>query len=156
MTFCVPDEWYRRSKFRVVPAISHEPTEETIKRLADLRDKEAEEEEEEDAEAGTAKQKDGPYSPPSASSPLQSFNSGTEWRGTVAQRRLSSMFDGWKAPPETPTTTTTSPDRKSVSEPMLIDQMRGNGLAKSSGSESTESSDSELDSGDFEEMLVSD
>jgi diaphanous 1 len=168
LTFCVPDEWYRRSKFRQVPAISHEPSEETIRRLADLDDRHDrhdsiaesdengdEDDDDDDDAVGTAKQKDAPQSPKGVSSPIQSFNSGAEWRGTVAQRRLSSLFDSWKGPSEVQPSPPTTPDRKSVSEPMLMGETQKNTLSRSNTSDSTESSDSEMDDTDFEEMLVS-
>jgi hypothetical protein len=157
LRLCVPDEWYRRSRFRKAngSTSSFEPSEDTIKRLASLQEALGEDEGE-----GTAKQKDAP---PLPSPPSQSFNASTEWRGTVAQNRLSNLFGSWGAgsSPESPLS---PPERKSVSEPRLVKHSTGrrkmlntsgNTSSASALASESESEESEPDSGDFEEMLVS-
>ena len=43
--FCVPDEWYRRSKSRSVSSTSSDVSQDTIRRLADLEESEEEDDE---------------------------------------------------------------------------------------------------------------
>jgi diaphanous 1 len=148
LQFCVPDEWFRRSKFRVAPSLAHQPSEETIKQLANLDEMEAVDEGE-----GTAKQKDAPRSPPAVSSPIQSFNPGTEWRGTVAQRRLSSLFETWKGSGDAGGSGTMG--KKTVSEPQLLSLGANGATSGSHSSDAEDSSESELDPTEFEEMLAS-
>jgi diaphanous 1 len=171
LQFCVPDEWYRRSRFRVVPPLAQEPSEATIKQLASLRELDAAEESDTSEEGeGTAKQKDAPRSPPGVASPVQSFNPGTtEWRGTVAQRRLSSLFESWKGASDgggggtVGRKSVSEPHilesgtlgRKSVSEPQLLEVSASAAQNKADSVESDDGSESELDTAEFEEMLVS-
>jgi diaphanous 1 len=142
--FCVPDEWYRRSKSRSVSTESPTPSEETIKRLADL-----EEQELSDEEDGTAKQKDLVNSPPTSSSPSKSASG--DWKGSFSQNRLSSLFESWLAPPSHQTDST-SRDRMSVSEPTLLDQAA---VDPKREVVSDNSSDENDDLVDFNQMLVS-
>src|SRR5262245_26692997 len=51
--FCVPEEWYRRSRSRPVANLSFEPSQSTIRRLAALQ--ESDEEGTDDDEEGTAR-----------------------------------------------------------------------------------------------------
>ena len=46
--FCVPDEWYRRSKSRSVSSTSSDVSQDTIRRLADLEEEEEDEEDVQD------------------------------------------------------------------------------------------------------------
>lgn len=108
LRFCVPDEWYRRSKSRsVLPAPG--PSESTLRRLAGLAVLQ-ESESEEDAESeSTAKLR------------TRNPTADAKQRGLVTQVRLSSMFGEWLRP-SSPTTSRnsavkTDENRKSVSEP---------------------------------------
>lgn len=94
--FCVPDEWYRRSRTRTLSSGSLTPSEATIKRLADLEESEEEDEEEIAEGGGTAKADLATQS--TASSPRKSG----DWRGTFSQTRLSTMFEGWLPSSPTP------------------------------------------------------
>jgi len=137
--FCVPDEWYRRSRTRTLSSGSLTPSEATIRRLADLQ--ESEEEDEESAEGdGTAKGQAAAIQSPANSPPKSG-----DWRGTFSQARISTMFEGWL--PTSPTSATpveslTQNKRTSVnvSEPTPVQ------------AESTESDSDDLS--EFEEMMV--
>ncbi|KAJ6515515.1 hypothetical protein C8R45DRAFT_809608 [Mycena sanguinolenta] len=109
--FCVPDEWYRRSKSRGLSSTSSEPSESTIRNLASLQEEEDEEDEEGE---GTAKLNDP--APPRS-------NGG----GEAAQNRLSMMFDGWLGGSRAiPNRNSVVENRKSVvSEPKLVPHFTG-------------------------------
>ncbi|TCD69208.1 hypothetical protein EIP91_008311, partial [Steccherinum ochraceum] len=115
--FCVPDEWYRRSKSRSTSSASYEPSEDTVRRLASLEESD---EESEDGD-GTAKLKESSPSPSKST-----FSAPADWRSSLSQSRLSTMFDSWihptavVDPPSTPT-----PEKKVVSEPKLMEQRTG-------------------------------
>lgn len=105
-----------------------------MKRLALL-----EESEEEEEGGGTAKQKESPSK--------STFSPPVDWRSSLSQNRLSTMFDSWMnhtAVIEQPAT----PEKKvvTVSEPKLVEQRADNNFDAASPS----AEDSE-----FEEMLVS-
>ena len=78
-----------------------------------------------------------------------------EWRQSLSQARFSSVFDGWlrsSTSTSTPRVTKVStPERMSVSEPMLMG--RTNGDAGSQTSED-DSEDGSLDADEFEQLLV--
>lgn len=142
---CVPDEWYRRSKSRNVSTASFEPSESTIRRLAALQ-----ESDEDDEDEGTAK-----LSTASDSRPSSTVTA--DWRGSLSQNRLSSLFDGWLGPasPTSPNrniTFITADNRKSVSEPMLVEHSIGRHRANSNV---TDEPVEGVDEVDFENMLVS-
>lgn len=137
--FCVPDEWYRRSRTRTLSSSSLTPSEATIKRLADLQESEEEDEEPVEGE-GTAKAKTAINQSPT-SSPAKSG----DWRGTFSQTRLSNMFEGWLPSGPTPAAgVESSPQNRrssvSVSEPIPMQ------------AESAESDSDDL--GEFEAMMV--
>lgn len=140
LRFCIPDQWFRR-KPRSSSTQSHSSTDNT--ETGSSADEEGE---------GTAKQ-----SKSSAGSSTYFTTaprpSSPEWRGSVAQSRLTSLLAGWSQPaPATASViiATSTGNRKSVSEPLLVQQ-------NTSGSLSTgESVDSgELDLEEFERCLVS-
>jgi len=139
--FCVPDEWYRRSKPRSVsrPAA---PSEATIKRLAALQESEDEVDDEGD---GTAKL-DAKVTPS-----LQDTATAVEQRGLVTQGRLSSVFESWLRPTSIASQSRPSASeyRKSVSEPKPASEPHV--IKRKDVSDST---DDETDNS-FEEMLVS-
>lgn len=145
---CVPDEWYRRSKPRNMTLPSFEPSEETIKRLAALHEsKEIEDEDEDDegtAKLGVTSNSDSHSSSTTTASPKVSST----------PNRLSSFFDGWLRPtsPTTPSRDTTvliPGNRKSVSEPRLIES--ASSLKRPNASDRVAEG---LDEEEFEMMLV--
>jgi len=150
--FCVPEEWYRRSRSRNVSRESAGPSESTLRRLASLQESEESEEDEDD---GTAK---------GASSQTQKgttkeMTKAVEEQGLVTSRRLSSMFDGWlyssqpssSSAPDRSSIVSVAEKRKSVSEPKLLDQaLNSNKHEAGDGKDG----DSDLESR-FEEMMVS-
>jgi diaphanous 1 len=87
-------------------------------------------------------------------------NSSSDWRGTVSQNRLSTLFEGWlRSPPSSPNnnrgnrnTVIHSPDKRMsiVSEPVLVE----NKVLRSSNSESNTDDESDLDETAFDQMLV--
>ena len=145
--FSVPDEWYRRSRPRSTSSMSLEPSESTIKAVQEM---EASEEEE---ESGTAKQIPArPASIVSLSSSAKT--SSTEWRQSLSQARLSSVFDSWlRSPTSTPprVAKVSTPERMSVSEPKLMDRTYGDTDSQTSQDDSGEES---LDTDEFEQLLV--
>jgi len=147
--FCVPDEWYRRSKSKELsPAI---PSESTIRRLAALQEEDADE----DNDEGTAK-----IGNPDLSPSQQNVTKTVEQRGLVTQGRLSSIFDGWLKPTSpsssSRTSAVTSPqNRKSVSEPTLVNQTIKFPRNRLSGSDANDGESEDGFESAFEEMLVS-
>lgn len=123
---------------------SFETSESTLKRLGSL-----EESDEEDEDDGTAKA-DRPNTPPAGTA---------DWRGSLSQNRLTSLFDGWLRPasPTLPNKlhhnaiSLPPGKRKSVSEPKLVDQHTGSDvMSPDSINEIAE----DLSLSDFDEMLV--
>ena len=148
--FSVPDEWYRRSRPRSTSSMSLEPSESTIKAVQEM---EAEEEEE---ESGTAKQIPArPASIVSLSSPAKTSSTSTEWRQSLSQARLSSVFDSWLRSPTSSSpprvTKVSTPERMSVSEPKLMGRTNGDADSQTSLDDSEEES---LDTDEFEQLLV--
>jgi hypothetical protein len=143
---CVPDEWYRRSKSRKLSTIPFETSESTLKRLGSLEDSEEEDEDEGTAKLGT----DSP------AHPIAHPTATADWRGSLSQARLSSLFDGWLRPasPNSPDRNSTihpSDNRKSVSEPRLVGHHTGSDLM----SPDANNSDTEdVSSSEFDTMLV--
>jgi len=138
--FCVPDEWYRRSRTRTLSSGSLAPSDATIKRLADLQESEEEDEEESAEGEGTAKAQVAVNQSPTSSPPKSG-----DWRGTLSQARLSTMFEGWLPSSPTSAAPAESPAQNkrtsvSVSEPIPLQ------------AESAESDSDDLN--EFEEMMV--
>jgi diaphanous 1 len=150
IVFCVPDEWYRRSKSRTTSSSSLEPSEETIRRLVSLQESENEDDDDNDGE-DTAKLQSR------AKATSVSIQSPTDWKGSLSQARLSSMFDGWMRPTSPPTSVQTnagSLDRRKsiVSEPRLVEQHTAGHMVTP---ESTHDEESDIDVTAFDAMLVS-
>jgi hypothetical protein len=128
--------------------MSLEPSESTIKAIQDM-----ETSEEEDGD-GTAKQKQANTSAVSDVSPSSKTKS-TDWRQSLSQARLSSVFESWLRPstPTSPTRTAKSstPERMNVSEPKLLDR-----TSEDVGSHTDQADvvEGDLDMADFEQMLV--
>lgn len=117
--FCIPDEWYRRSKSRSLSTSSLTPSEATIKRLADLEEDDRESDPDSEEGDGTAKQKDLASSSSTSSSPSKAGSG--DWKGTFSQNRLSTIFDGWIPSSVAPSAVEAAPrERMSVSEPIFL------------------------------------
>lgn len=150
---CIPDEWYRRSRSRRNSAASLTPSDDTVKRLESLEESDEEDSGEGEGD-GTAKQK-GRIQETVSSSP-GFFTANSEWRSSMSQSRLSSIFDSWRQSTGSTNATISppsSPEKKIVSEPTLIPQNTGGPFnAKTS---SNVSSKEAIDVVEFEHMLVS-
>ncbi|KAH0840265.1 hypothetical protein J3R83DRAFT_1272 [Lanmaoa asiatica] len=117
--FCIPDQWFRR-KPRSYSTQSRSTTSHTE------TDSSADEE-----GGGTAKQS---KSSARSSKPHTTTSRpvSPEWRGSVAQSRLTSLLAGWSQPaPATTSAVVATPtgNRKSVSEPLLVQQNTGGSLS---------------------------
>jgi diaphanous 1 len=146
--FSVPDEWYRRSRPRSTSSLSLEPSESTTNAIQDTEMSS----EEEDGGDGTAKQ--GNARPESDVSP-QSRTKSTDWRQSLSQARLSSVFENWLRP-STPTSPTRA-HRSSISERMSVSEPKPMERTNSDVDVLTMHSDTgdvDLDMDGFEEMLV--
>jgi len=142
----VPDEWYRRSRPRSTSSLSVEPSESTVKAALDIDT----EEEEGD---GTAKQAIASAAVSDVSPPSKTKSA--DWRQSLSQGRLSSVFEGWLRP-STPTSPTRegksfAPERMSVSEPKLLGRTSEDAGSHTSHADAVEA---ELNMNDFEQMLV--
>lgn len=144
--FCIPDEWYRRSKSRSVSSTSSDVSQDTIRRLADL---EEEDEEDEDVE-GTAKQK--LESSITSETARGVFTAPMDWRGSIAQNRFSSILDNWMRgqDPAADGRSTPTLEKKVVSEPKLVEQRTGSSTASVISNEEPDG----IDPAAFEQMLV--
>lgn len=145
---CVPDEWYRRSKSRSSSATPLKPSEDTLRHLARLEESE---EESEDGE-GTAKMTD-PLNPTQVSSlpssaSITSISASSGWRSSISQNRLSSLFESWVGP----SSAGSSPDRKTVSDPILVGNVPGSPTSNNMASSASLPRDG--DNSDLEELLV--
>jgi hypothetical protein len=125
-----------------------EPSESTIKACQDI-------ETEEEGGDGTAKQASA-RAVSDDSPPSPSKTKSTDWRQSLSQARLSSVFETWlhPSPPTSPprVAKSSTPKRMSVSEPKLLE--RTNGVV-SSDTNSVDTVDVDLDTDGFEQMLVS-
>ncbi|KAJ8462763.1 hypothetical protein ONZ45_g17814 [Pleurotus djamor] len=141
--FCIPEEWFRRSKSRNMSSSSLEPSESTLRRLAALQESDEEDSEEGDGD-GTAKAM-------ANSGVTNSVPSTPDAQGTFSQNRLSHLFEGWLGPSSPTPSTPPPPERRRtiVSEPKLLDKK----APRSQTSDTSESEESEVDNDDFEKML---
>jgi diaphanous 1 len=147
---CVPDEWYRCAKPRTIQS-APAPSDSTMRRLAAMQsDEESSDEEGE----GTARMGDQTPGRPNSAKDL-------EQRGLVTQGRLSSLFEGWTnhspPSPDRNSASFTPENRKSVSEPRLVDQAIYNPLGRHSIADTNTKDEENADFSEksFEEMLVS-
>ena len=94
-----------------------------------------------------------------AAEPVTAQPTGSDWRGSVSQSRLSSLFDGWLRPSSPNASNNRAsavymPDvRKSVSGPILLDQP----INASPQTESDEANGDGLTAtevAEFEDMIV--
>jgi diaphanous 1 len=146
--FSVPDEWYRRSRPRPTSSLSLDQSESSTEASHDMGTSE-----EEDGD-GTAKQSRA--SAVSDTSPPSKVKSeSADWRQSLSQGRLSSVFEGWLRPstPTSPTRTARNftPERMSVSEPKLLERT---GESDASDTNNVDAVEADLDMSDFEQMLV--
>ena len=102
-----------------------------------------ESDEEEEEESGTAKLKE---STPSLSKSI--FTPPSDWRSSLSQSRLSTMFDSWIHPTAVVDPPST-PERKVVSEPKLMEHKTGD-----STDSIVSSNTNTAESLEFEQMLV--
>jgi diaphanous 1 len=146
--FSVPDEWYRRSRPRPTSSLSLDQSESSTEASHGMGMSE-----EEDGD-GTAKQLRA-SAVSDASPPSKVKSESGDWRQSLSQGRLSSVFEGWLRPstPTSPTRTTKNftPERMSVSEPKLLERT---GESDASDTNSVDAVETDLDTGDFEQMLV--
>ena len=135
--FCIPDQWFRR-KPRSSSSQSHSSASTDAGNSAD-----------EDGE-GTARQsKSSAGSSTHFTAPVPGS---PEWRGSVAQSRLTNFLAGWSQPaPATTSAVIATPagKRKSVSEPLLVQHNTGGCPMMG---ENVRSGD--VDSEEFERCLV--
>jgi diaphanous 1 len=109
--------------------------------------------EEEDGD-GTAKQARS-SAVSDISPPSKAKSESADWRQSLSQGRLSSVFESWLRP-STPTSPTRAsknftPERMSVSEPKLLERT---GEDVASHTSHVDSAEGDLDLDDFEQMLV--
>lgn len=145
----VPNKWYRRTKPRITQSATA-PSDSTLRRLAEMESAEDEEGE------GTAKIGGKTILPV-----RQNSAKNVEQRGLVTQGRLglSSLFEEWKShsPTNFDGTSFTPDNRKSVSEPRLVDRAIFSHLGRNNMSETDTMDEESADFSEtaFEEMLVS-
>lgn len=145
--FSVPDEWYRRSRPRPTSSLSLDQSESSAEASHDMGTSE------EDGD-GTAKQARA-NALSDASPPSKVESESPDWRQSLSQGRLSSVFESWLRPstPTSPTRTAKNftPERMSVSEPKLLEPT---GESDASDTNNVDAVEADLDMGDFEQMLV--
>jgi len=148
--FCIPDEWFRRSKPRHLTSTSLEPSESTIKRLADL---EALDDEGSTNGEDTAKQPKLVQTP----RPHHECRDSPDWRSSLSQSRLPNLFDGLLSDQPSASVkrpnTMLAPERVNVSEPKLMEHHSGSSAAGSSFGDSERSEAEEPNNAEFEQML---
>lgn len=152
--FSVPDEWYRRPGSNSVRAVSQRRENRATSVQSDPKEADSESDQEDTAKATRAAG--------SRSSSIETRSSDSGRKGAFAANRLSNLFDGWlispssKSPSEIsqPSTPSSSSERFSVSEPMLLDSPPVKHLTdqwKDSGDDEEQDA---LDDDDFEIMMV--
>ncbi|KAH7887381.1 hypothetical protein F5I97DRAFT_822671 [Phlebopus sp. FC_14] len=134
--FCIPNQWLRRSK---------QSEADVLNTSAQFPDDEGE---------NTAKIK---KSEPSTVTPSTPRPGSPEWRSSISQSRLTNFISGWSQPAPAMTSTvvaTSASQRKSVSEPLLVQQHTGGSFSSAMAiAEDHESELSEVDAADFERCL---
>ncbi|KIK96072.1 hypothetical protein PAXRUDRAFT_32637 [Paxillus rubicundulus Ve08.2h10] len=144
--FCIPDQWLRR-KPRSTSTSKHSLAD-TITSTTD-----AEGFAEEEGE-GTVKQRNSnagktPIPTPRPGSP--------EWRSSLSQTRLTSFLSGWSQPAPATTSAvvaTSTGNRKSISEPLLVQQNMGSSFSAGMTSVRGDGGDSnEFDAAEFERWM---
>jgi diaphanous 1 len=141
--FSVPDEWYRRSRSRPTSSLSLDQSEFSTEASLDVGTSE-----EEDGD-GTAKQHRA-NAVSDASPPSKVKSESADWRQSLSQGRLSSVFESWLRPstPTSPTRTANNftPERMSVSEPKLLERT---GEPDASDTNNIDAVEADLDTDDF-------
>jgi len=116
--FCIPELWFLRPKPRP-PSMHSLPGAGGVVQMEPFT---------EIGDDNTAKQKKSIVETP-ASGPVS-----PEWRTSIAQNRLTSFFPSWAQPaPATTSAVIASANRKSISEPLLMEQNIGGNFPVSSG-----------------------
>ena len=141
--FCIPDQWFRRKPRSSSTQSRSSADSASRSETGSSADEEGE---------GTAKQSKSTVgsSTQFATAPMPGS---PEWRGSVAQSRLTGLLAGWSQPaPATTSAVVATPtgNRKSVSEPLLVQQNTGGSPLIG---ENVDSSDFDVE--EFERCLVS-
>lgn len=144
----VPDEWYRRSRSRPTSSLPLGPSESSTELSQDI------EMSEEEGGDGTAKQARA-SAVSDITPPSKVKSESADWRQSLSQNRLSSVFENWLRPstPTSPTRATKNftPERMNVSEPKLLERTSEDDV---SDTNHVDAAEADLDTGDFEQMLV--
>lgn len=139
LRFCVPEEWYFRPRAAVLLPSSIQPSEDTLKRFEDIQA-------EEDDGEGTAKQTKSTLSA-LAADPGTARPSSPDWRNS-----LTNLWRQQPAAPASPPSSTIK--RKSVSEPMLVQQHTSGSITSILEPSVPEDEDVDIDQAEFELYLV--
>ena len=80
------------------------------------------------------------------------FKAPMDWRSSISQNRFSSYLESWMRPqsPTGESKSPSTPEKKMVSEPKLVEQKTGDSVASSSSVEQSNG----IDMTEFEQMLV--
>jgi hypothetical protein len=139
LRFCVPEEWYLRPQALLQSSVR--PSEHNLKRCEGIKA------EEDDAE-GTTKQKKSTLDALTANACTARATS-PDWRGSI-----TSLF-AWQQPaPPTSPPSSSSTKRKSVSDPILVEQRTGGSVMSVSQPNILEDEMLEIDRAEFERCLV--
>ena len=121
-----------------------------MRRLADLQGSD-----DEDEGDGTAKLKESTQALTTPSTSTR-FTAPSDWRNSIAQNRLSNLFDSWIHPSSSNSTADLPAEKKTVSEPRLIKHQTGGSIVgESIDSGENIDEDGRVDAQEFEDMLVS-
>ncbi|KAG1763151.1 armadillo-type protein [Suillus occidentalis] len=138
LRFCVPEEWYLRPQALLQSSVR--PSEDTLKRFEGIKA------EEDDAE-GTTKQKKSTLDALTAHA-CTARPTSPDWRGSI-----TSLF-AWQQPaPPTSPPSSSSTKRKSVSDPILVEQRTGGSVMSVSQPNILEDEMLEIDRAEFERCL---
>jgi diaphanous 1 len=138
LQFCVPEEWYLRPQALLSSSV--QPSEDTLKRFEDIQIQE-------DDTEGTAKQKKSTFNAVAANASTAQSAS-PDWRGS-----LTSLF-AWQQPAPPVSLPSSSKKRKSVSDPVLVEQRTGGSIMSMTQSSIPEDNMLEINQAEFERCLV--
>jgi diaphanous 1 len=139
--FCVPEEWYFRPRAKALSFSSIQPSEDTLKRFEEIQA-------EEDDGEGTAKQRKSSLDALTAD-PGTTRSSSPDWRSS-----LTNLFVGRQQPAAPASPPSSSMKRKSVSEPVLVQQHTGGSIMSTSEPSVPEDEVLDIDQAEFEHCLV--
>ncbi|OJA15980.1 hypothetical protein AZE42_09795, partial [Rhizopogon vesiculosus] len=138
--FCIPEEWYFRPRAKALSPSSIQPSEDTLKRFEDLQA-------EEDDGDGTAKQRKSTLDA-LAVGPDTARSSSPDWRSS-----LTNIFAGRQQPAAPASPPPSSTKRKSVSEPVLVQQHTGGSIMSILEPSVPEDEIVDIDQAEFEHYL---